>query len=108
VLAKGQCGEIESAAFIELTGKVRFQEVRIRMKITSKGQVTFPLRFREQFSFFPNTEPQFIPSKDGKQLILMKASQQSTRSKQIIGRLRGKGSGNRSTDERRRLMRSEK
>jgi AbrB family looped-hinge helix DNA binding protein len=77
------------------------------MKITSKGQVTIPQALRERFGLLPNTEVEFVATANGKELRLVKSSKPSTRGRTLVERLRGRGTGKRSTDELLKLMRSE-
>ncbi len=77
------------------------------MRITSKGQVTIPQRFREQFGLLPNTEVEFVVSPKGNELRLRKSSRSSGRGRALVEKLRGKISGQRSTDELLKLVRSE-
>ncbi len=67
------------------------------MFITSKGQVTIPQKFREEFGLLPYTEIEF--EKDGDRLVIRKtAESQATKSKKpsrgdmLIKSLAGKGS----------------
>ncbi|OAQ19791.1 AbrB/MazE/SpoVT family DNA-binding domain-containing protein [Thermosulfurimonas dismutans] len=39
------------------------------MRITSKGQVTIPKKWREKFGFLPGTEVEFIPEEGGLKLV---------------------------------------
>jgi antitoxin PrlF len=77
------------------------------MRITSKGQVTIPQSLRERFGLLPNTEVEFIATADDKELRLVKSSKSSNRGRALVERLRGRGTGKRSTDELLKLMRSE-
>lgn len=67
------------------------------MKITSKGQVTIPLEVREKMGFLPDTEVEFKIS--GNTVLLKKAGAQSKRSRDLIGRMRGKATVKMATDE---------
>lgn len=81
------------------------------MKITSKGQVTIPQDIRERFGLLPNTEVEFVPTADGRQLRLVKSAKSSGRGRALVERLRGRGykqAFDRRTaqdDEKRGLMR---
>jgi AbrB family looped-hinge helix DNA binding protein len=77
------------------------------MRITSKGQVTIPQEFRERLGFLPDTEVEFREVANGKELRLVKLSQSSRRGRAVVERLRGRGSGKRSTDELLKLLRSD-
>jgi AbrB family looped-hinge helix DNA binding protein len=78
------------------------------MKITSKGQVTIPQSLRDRFGLLPNTEVEFVVTRDGKELRLVKSTNPSKRGRMLVERLRGRGTGRRSTDELLKLMRSER
>ena len=77
------------------------------MKITSKGQVTIPQDLRERFGLLPNTEVEFVPTADGRELRLLKSAKSSGRGRALVERLRGRGSSKLSTDELLKMMRSE-
>ncbi|MBN1103930.1 MAG: AbrB/MazE/SpoVT family DNA-binding domain-containing protein [Deltaproteobacteria bacterium] len=67
------------------------------MRITSKGQVTIPLRIRERMGLLPNTEVEFLI--EGKKVVLRKAMEKNKRGREMIARMRGKASVKMSTDE---------
>jgi antitoxin PrlF len=77
------------------------------LKITSKGQVTIPQEPRERFGLLPNTEVEFVPSADGRELRLVKFAKSSARGRALVERLRGRGTSKLSTDELLKMMRSE-
>lgn len=79
------------------------------MRITSKGQVTIPVRIREEAGFLPNTEVEFITSGRG-EVRLVKATKKTARKSRgelLIEHMRGKGTGKMNTDEIMALMRGE-
>jgi len=67
------------------------------MKITSKGQVTIPIEIREQLGLLPQTDVEFKIT--GKELRLIKIKENPGRGKNIVERLRGKGTIKMTTDE---------
>lgn len=67
------------------------------MKITSKGQVTIPIEIREQLGLLPQTDVEFKII--GKELRLIKTKENPGRGKNIVERLRGKGTIKMTTDE---------
>jgi AbrB family looped-hinge helix DNA binding protein len=67
------------------------------MRITSKGQVTIPMEIREKMGLLPDTEVEF--QIDGNTVCLKKSGAQSRRSRNLISRLRGKGTVRMTTDE---------
>lgn len=75
------------------------------MRITSKGQVTIPLEIRDTLGLLPNTEVEF--SIDRGAVRMTKAARPGARSRarEIVERLRGRGTGSMTTDEIMRLMR---
>jgi len=74
------------------------------MRITTKGQVTIPIEFREKYGLYPSTEVEFRDN--GTELIIEKVSKQN-RGKQLVERLRGKGQIKMTTDEIMALTRGE-
>ena len=68
------------------------------MKITTKGQVTIPIEVRERLGLLPDTEVQFRVR--GKVAILEKMSGKRThRGRDVVDRLRGKGTVKLTTDQ---------
>jgi AbrB family looped-hinge helix DNA binding protein len=90
-----------------LQGKSNHGKNRIKMRITSKGQVTIPQDLRERFGLLPNTEVEFVPTDDGQGLRLLKSAKSSGRGRALVERLRGRGTSKHSTDELLKMMRSE-
>ncbi|MEI6152477.1 MAG: AbrB/MazE/SpoVT family DNA-binding domain-containing protein [Deltaproteobacteria bacterium] len=74
------------------------------MKITSKGQVTIPIEIREQLGLLPQTEVVFKIT--GKELRLIKTKENPGRGRNIVERMRGKGTIKMTTDEIMELTRS--
>jgi AbrB family looped-hinge helix DNA binding protein len=73
------------------------------MKITSKGQVTIPLRFRQKFGLKPDTHVEFIS--DGRELRLVKAKNDSGSGWRLVERMAGKGAGKMTTEQIMKLTR---
>ena len=90
-----------------LSGKSKHSKNKINMKITSKGQVTIPQDLRERFGLLPNTEVEFVPTADGRELRLLKSAKSSGRGRALVERLRGRGTSKLSTDELLKMTRSE-
>ncbi len=67
------------------------------MRITSKGQVTIPVAFREKLGFLPNTEVEF--DIDGEMLRLRRAKNDYSRGRLIVSRMRGKATASMSTEQ---------
>jgi AbrB family looped-hinge helix DNA binding protein len=71
------------------------------MRITSKGQVTIPVRIREQAGLLPRTEVEFVY--DGRGAVrLLRArpkGKKATRGQGLVAGLRGRGDVALSTDE---------
>jgi len=67
------------------------------MRITSKGQVTIPVAFRERLGFLPNTEVEF--DIDGEMLRLRKARSGHGRGRLIVSRMRGRATAGMSTEQ---------
>lgn len=75
-------------------------------RITTKGQVTIPLEFREALGMLPGTDVKFV--RDGDSLTVTKASGKSgrrSRGEENVALLRGSGNRKMSTDEILKLMR---
>jgi len=67
------------------------------MKITTKGQVTIPVEVREQLHLQPGAEVEFVV--EGNVVKIVPVEGGNRRGRQIIERLRGKGSVRMTTDE---------
>ena len=67
------------------------------MKITTKGQVTIPVEVREQLHLHPGAEVEFVVEGNVVKIVLVEGS--NRRGRQIVERLRGKGSVRMTTDE---------
>ena len=67
------------------------------MRLTSKGQVTIPLEFRERLGLLPNTEVEFALDGDG--VRITKARDSRRRGDALVARLRGRGTTNLTTDQ---------
>ncbi len=74
------------------------------MKITAKGQVTIPKKWREKFGLWPGTEVDFVPEKGG--LKLIKKSLPG-KGELLIKHMKGRGTVKLSTDEIMALTRGE-
>lgn len=66
------------------------------MRITSKGQVTIPVEIREKAGLLPNTEVEFVVSRG--QVVIRKVNG-STRGRNLIEAMKGKGSVRMTTDQ---------
>ena len=75
------------------------------MRITAKGQVTIPKKWREKFGLWPGTEVEFVPEEEG--LKIVKKRGFSGRGEFLIKHLRGRGTVRLSTDEIMALTRGE-
>jgi AbrB family looped-hinge helix DNA binding protein len=67
------------------------------MRITSKGQVTIPLRIRQKLGFHPNTEVRFEIL--GKDVRIRKVAGTAGRGERLIAHLKGRGTVRMTTDE---------
>lgn len=74
------------------------------MRITSKGQVTIPLEIRNKLGLHPHTEVRFKARGD---VAVIEKVAGSGRGRDLIERMRGRGSVRMSTDEIMRLTRGE-
>lgn len=77
------------------------------MRLTSKGQVTIPLKIREQLGLLPNTEVEF--ELDGDTVRIRKAQQPAglTRGQMLIAHMRGRATSRMTTDEIMQVTRGE-
>ena len=70
------------------------------MRITSKGQVTIPVRIREKAGLLPNTEVDFLYDGRGVRLVRARPKDKAaTRGRRVVQHLRGRGDVAMSTDE---------
>ena len=67
------------------------------MRITSKGQVTIPLEIREKMGLLPESEVEF--EIEGNAVRLKKVGNHPRRGRNLIARMRGKGTVRMTTDE---------
>jgi len=67
------------------------------MRITGKGQVTIPIAIRRKAGLLPGTEVEFTVA--GRNVLMRRAGEESTRGDRLIAALRGKGTVRLSTDE---------
>ena len=75
------------------------------MRITSKGQITIPIRFRAAFHLTPDTQVEFIPLKDGVKIV--RSRKELSPGKKLVAHLRGRGNHRMTTAEIMRLTRGE-
>jgi len=74
------------------------------MRITAKGQVTIPKKWREKFGLLPGTEVEFVPEEGGLKLVKKSLS---GKGELLIKHMRGRGTVKLSTDEIMALTRGE-
>ncbi len=67
------------------------------MRVTSKGQVTIPVKIRERFGLLPDTEVEWEATANA--VRLRKARKGSGRGARLVRRLKGRGDVRLSTDE---------
>lgn len=75
------------------------------MKITLKGQVTIPQEVREQTGLMPGCEVDFSVGRDGR--VYLQKRTGGRRGRQIVAKLRGRGSVRMTTDEILQLTRDD-
>jgi AbrB family looped-hinge helix DNA binding protein len=75
------------------------------VRVTSKGQVTIPLAIREKLGLLPNTEVEFFIDRDTVRIRKAVHPGKRSRGREIVDHMRGRGSGNMTTDEIMRLLR---
>lgn len=74
------------------------------MKISTKGQITIPIKIRTQLGMLPNTEVSFVLHKDG--FFIQKQKNSSRQGVKLLQQLSGKSTSHMSTDEIMKLTRS--
>jgi antitoxin PrlF len=74
------------------------------MRVTSKGQVTIPIKIRQQLGIYPGSEIEFEVEGDCVKLIPVK---DASRGKRIATHLRGRATVQMSTDQIMALTRGE-
>jgi AbrB family looped-hinge helix DNA binding protein len=67
------------------------------MRITSKGQVTIPIKVRQKAGLLPDTEVEFVVK--GNTVIVKKAEKTPRRGRRLLTIMRGKAAKRLSTDE---------
>ena len=67
------------------------------MRITSKGQITIPIKVRQKAGLLPNTEVEFVVR--GNSVIVRKAKKTPCRGRRLLTVMRGKATKRFSTDE---------
>ena len=67
------------------------------MRVTSKGQVTIPLRIRQKLGLHPNTEVHFEIAGNAAQIKKVRGA--AGRGERLIAHLKGRGTVRMSTDE---------
>ena len=75
------------------------------MRVTEKGQVTIPIEIRQRLGIVPETEVELEVV--GDEIRLRKAAGRQRRGRDLVGRLRGRGSVQMTTEEIMALTRSE-
>ncbi len=74
------------------------------MRVTAKGQVTIPIKIRQQLGIYPGSEVEFEIEGDHVKLVPVK---DASRGKRIAAHLRGRATVPMSTDEIMALTRGE-
>jgi AbrB family looped-hinge helix DNA binding protein len=69
------------------------------MRITSKGQVTIPIEFREKLGLLPDTEVRFTLDGNAVRLSAVRAKDGPSRGRKILSRLRGRATVKMTTEE---------
>jgi len=75
------------------------------MKITEKGQVTIPKAIRDKMGFLPQTEVEFVVSRD--RVVLRKVDGKRRRGKKLVAAMRGRATRKMCTEEIMALTRGE-
>ncbi len=75
------------------------------MRVTEKGQITIPKELRDALGIGAGTEVEFERRKDT--IVVRKAKAGSTRGERLVGRMRGRGDIEMTTDEIMALTRAD-
>ena len=75
------------------------------MKLNSKGQVTIPAELRHRHGFSEGDEVEVV--EDGSTLRIVHAERAASPGARIVGRMRGRATTTRTTDELMALLRGE-
>lgn len=75
------------------------------MKLNSKGQVTIPAELRRQLGFAEGDEVEVVA--DGDTLRIVHSRKARSRGERLVGRMRGRATTRRTTDELINLLRGE-
>lgn len=67
------------------------------MRLTEKGQVTIPIRIRDELGLRPGDEVEFVHEKDG--VRIRRAAESPSPGRRLVERLRGRGDVPMSTAE---------
>lgn len=67
------------------------------MRITSKGQVTIPQQVRERLGLWPHSQVEFVV--EGDVAYIRKVGGESSRGRELVRHLKGRGTVTLSTDE---------
>jgi AbrB family looped-hinge helix DNA binding protein len=67
------------------------------VRITSKGQVTIPIRIRQRFGLLPDTEVAFEAK--GRVVVIRRVKDRGRRGANVVARLKGRATAGLSTDE---------
>lgn len=74
------------------------------MKVTSKGQVTIPVEFRNEYGFLPHSDLEWVRGKEG---LILKRKESSHRGEGLIMHIAGTATVKMNTDEIMRLTRGD-
>jgi bifunctional DNA-binding transcriptional regulator/antitoxin component of YhaV-PrlF toxin-antitoxin module len=77
------------------------------MRITSKGQVTIPIKIQEQAGLLPHTEVDFVFDGEAVRILRVKSRNGEGRGSRLVAHLRGRGDVAMTTDEIMALTRGE-
>ena len=75
------------------------------MRITSKGQVTIPIEFREKLGLLPDTEVEFSLDKDAVRITKARQPSARSRARGIVEQLRGRATSGLTTEQIMRMTR---
>jgi AbrB family looped-hinge helix DNA binding protein len=79
----------------------------MRMRVTSKGQVTIPVEIRERLGLLPNSEVEFEVEGNAVRIRKARGRRASSRGRSLVQHLKGKATSGMTTEEIMALTRAE-
>jgi len=84
-----------------------YSSSKVRVRITTKGQVTIPQHIRERFGLLPHTEVEFVVEGDTVRIERSESGAGESRGQRVLRQMRSSGAVTMTTDEIMSLTRGE-